>query len=189
MNEAITEHKLAQELDPFIPLHTAWLGELYRWIGDYDEGLAEAEKASQMEHDYALSMLIKGRIYMDQGKTKEGLEILKKASEINPGWKYLGYGPALIQAGYMKEGRAILNELESLPLNGYNALMLAKMYAELGNFDKTFEYLNYKQKHGWYPWIRVMFIDDDLHNDPRFLKIIRDMNLPDPAPLVYHPDV
>ena len=189
MNEAITEHKLAQELDPFIPLHTAWLGELYRWIGFYDEGLAETEKASQMEHDYALSMLIKGRIYMDQGKIEEGLEILKKASEINPGWKYLGYGPALIQAGYMKEGRVILNELESLPLNGYSALMLAKMHAELGDFDKTFEYLNYKQKHGWYPWIRVMFFSNEIRKDPRFLKIIRDMNLPDPAPLVYHPEV
>ncbi|MBT8384942.1 MAG: hypothetical protein KJO83_04430, partial [Bacteroidia bacterium] len=28
MNEAIEEHKLAQELDPFTPLHTAWLGGL-----------------------------------------------------------------------------------------------------------------------------------------------------------------
>ena len=188
MNEAITEHKLAQELDPFIPLHTAWLGELYRWIGYYDEGLAEAEKAAQMEHDYALSMVIKGRIYIDQGRVEEGLEILKKASEINPGWKYVGYGPALIKAGKLKEGRSILKELESLPINGYRALFLASMYAELGDFDKAFEYLNYKQKHGWYPWIRVLFFSDEIRKDPRFLKIIRDMNLPDPAPLVYHPE-
>ena len=188
MNEAITEHKLAQELDPFIPLHTAWLGELYRWIGYYDEGLAEAEKAAQMEHDYALSMVIKGRIYIDQGRVEEGLEILKKASEINPGWKYVGYGPALMKAGKLKEGRAILKELESLPINGYRALFLASMYAELGDFDKAFEYLNYKQKHGWYPWIRVLFFSDEIRKDPRFLKIIRDMNLPDPAPLVYHPE-
>ena len=187
MNEAITEHKLAQELDPFIPLHTAWLGELYRWIGYYDEGLAEAEKAAQMEHDYALSMVIKGRIYIDQGRVEEGLGILRKASEINPGWKYVGYGPALMKAGKLKEGRAILKELESLPINGYRALFLASMYAELGDFDKAFEYLNYKQKHGWYPWIRVLFFSDEIRKDPRFLKIIRDMNLPDPAPLVYHP--
>ncbi len=187
MNEAITEHKLAQELDPFAPLHTAWLGELYRWVGLYEEGLAEAEKAAQMENDYALSMLIKGRIFMDQGKIEEGLEILKNASEIDPRLKYVGYGPALINSGKIKEGRDVLNELESLPLNGFRALFLATMYGELGEFDKAFEYLNYKQKHGWYPWIRVMFFSDEMHKDPRFLKIIRDMNLPDPAPLVYHP--
>jgi len=188
MNEAIAEHKLAQELDPFIPLHTAWLGELYRWIGYYDEGLAEVEKAAQMEHDYALSMLIKGKIYIDQGKVEEGLEILKMASEINPGWKYVGYGPALIDAGKIDEGRDVLDELESLPQNGFRALLLAVMYSKLGDFDKTFEYLNYEKKHGWFPWIRVYFFNDEIRKDPRFLKIIRDMNLPDPAPLIYHPN-
>jgi tetratricopeptide (TPR) repeat protein len=187
MNEAIEEHKLAQELDPFVPLHTAWLGELYRWIGLYDEGLTETEKAAQMEDDYALSMLIEGRILIDQGKVEEGLEILKNAAEINPDWKYVGYGPELIRSGKIDEGRAILNELESLPLNGYRALFLARMYAELGELDKAFEYLNYKQKHGWYPWIRVLFFSDEIREDPRFLQLIRDMNLPDPAPLVYHP--
>ena len=187
MNEAIEEHKLAQDLDPFVPLHTAWLGELYRWVGLYDEGLAETEKAAQMENDYALSMLVKGRILMDQGKVEEGLDILKNASLINPGFKYVGYGPALINCGKVEEGRAIVNELESLPLNGFRALFLASMYAELGEFDKAFEYLNYEQKHGWYPWIRVIFFSDEFRKDPRFLKLIRDMNLPDPAPLVYHP--
>ncbi len=187
MNEAIEEHKLAQDLDPFVPLHTAWLGELYRWVGLYDEGLAETEKAAQMENDYALSMLVKGRILMDQGKVEEGLDILKNASLINPGFKYVGYGPALINCGKVEEGRAIVNELESLPLNGFRALFLASMYAGLDEFDKAFEYLKYEQKHGWYPWIRVIFFSDEFRKDPRFLKLIRDMNLPDPAPLVYHP--
>jgi TolB-like protein len=184
MNEAIEEHKLAQELDPFAPLYTAWLGSIYRLVGLYEEGLAEAEKASQMEDDYALSMFIKGNIFIDQGKTEEGLETLKNAYEIYPGW-IIGYGPALIEAGQIKEGRVLINELESLPLNGYRALVLASMYDKLGDFDKAFDYLNYKQKHGWYPWIRVMFLSDEIRKDPRFLKIIRDMNLPDPAPLVY----
>jgi len=189
MNEAIEEHKRAQELDPFTPLNTAWLGELYRWIGLYEEGLAEAEKASEMENDYALSMLIKGRIFIDQGKVEEGLGILRQASEIHRGWKYNGYGPALIQTGHIEEGRAILEELKALPINGYNAYCLAKMYYELEDYDKVIEWLNYEHKIGWYPWIRVMFLKDEIRNDPRFLKIIRDMNLPDPSPLVYYPEL
>ncbi len=188
MNEAIEEHKRAQELDPFTPLHTAWLGGIYNMVGLYEEGLIEAEKASQMEGDYALSMFIKGGIFINQGKVKEGLEILKNAYEIDPGW-IIGYGPALIEAGYIKEGKAMINEMESLPLNGYRALVLATMYDKLGDFDKAFEYLNFDERHGWYPWIRVLFFSDEIRKDPRFLKIIRDMNLPDPAPLVYHPEV
>ncbi len=189
MNEAIEEHKLAQELDPFFPLNTAWLGELYRWVGLYEEGLIEADKASQMQNDLAHSMFIKGRIYLDQGRINEGLELLEEASEVFAGWKYIGYGPALLQTGNMKEGKAVLDELESLPLNGYRALCLGIMYAHLGDLDKTFEYFNYKQKHGWFPWIRVMFLPNEIKTDPRFLKLIRDMNLPDPAPLVYDPDL
>lgn len=189
MNEAIEEHKLAQELDPFAPLNTAWLGELYRWVGLYEEGLIEAEKAAQMQNDFALSMFIKGRIYLDQGRIDEGLDILKKASDVALPWKYVGYGPGLLQAGHIEEGRAVLDELESLPLNGYRALCLGIMYAQLGDYDKTFEYFGYEQKHGWFPWIRVMFLPDELQKDPRFLKLIRDMNLPDPAPLDYDPAV
>jgi tetratricopeptide (TPR) repeat protein len=189
MNEAIEEHILAQELDPFIPLHTAYLGELYRMVGQYEDALEEVDKSSQMQQDYALGMFIKGKIYIDQGKVEEGLNILKQASEINRGWKYVGYGSALIDAGKIDEGRDVLNELESLPQNGFRALLLAVMYSKLGDFDKTFEYLNYEKKHGWFPWIRVYFFDDEIRKDPRFLKIIRDMNLPDPAPLVYHPEV
>ncbi len=189
MNEAIEEHKRAQELDPFTPLNTAWLGELYRWIGLYEEGLVETEKASEMEGNYALSLLVKGRIFIDQGKVEEGLEILRQASEINPGWKYNGYGPALIQTGHIEEGRAIIEELEAMPVNGYNAFCLGIMYNELGDFDKAFEWLNYEHKIGWYPWIRVMFLKGEIRKDPRFLKIIRDMNLPDPSPLVYYPEL
>ena len=191
MNEAIEEHKLAQELDPFTPDQTAWLGELYRWVGMYEEGIFQAEKASLMEDDlnYALGMFIRGRIFIDQGKVEEGLELLRLSTEINPGWKYVGYGPALIKNGYIEEGKAILKELEEMPINGYNALLVGVMYADLGDFDKAFEAWSYENKPAWFPWIRVMFVPDEMREDPRYLKLIRDMNLPDPAPLEYDPEL
>jgi hypothetical protein len=33
-----------------------------------------------------------------------------------------------------------------------------------------------------------MFVPDEIRKDPRFLKIMRDLDLPDPGPLVYHPE-
>jgi len=189
MNEAIEEHKLAQELDPFTPDQTAWLGELYRWVGMYEEGIRQSEKASLMEDDlnYALGMFIRGRIFIDQGKVKEGLELLKQCAEINPFWKYPGYGVALLETGYIEEGKAILNELEGLPPNDFFDLFIGVMYAHLGDYDKSFEAWNLDNKHAWFPGIRVMFVPDEIRKDPRFLKLMRDMNLPDPAPLVYNP--
>jgi len=190
MNEAIEEHKLAQALDPFTPAQTAWLGELYRWVGMYEEGIRQTEKASLMEDDlnYGLGMFVRGRILIDQGKVEEGLELLRLSSEIQPPWKYIGYGPALIENGYIEEGKVILKELEQLPINGFFALCIGIMYADLGDFDKAFEAWSYKNKHAWYPWLRVMWVQDDIRKDPRFLEIMRDLDLPDPGPLVYHPE-
>jgi len=190
MNEAIEEHKLAQNLDPFTPRQTAWLGELYRWVGMYEEGIKQTEKASLMEDDmnFALGMFIRGRIFIDQGKVEEGLALLRQSAEINPGWKYAGYGPALLENGFINEGKAILKELEEMPKNGWSTLFIGVHYAYLGDFDKSFEAWNYENKHGWFPWLRVMFVPDEIRKDPRFLKLIRDMNLPDPSPLIYNPE-
>jgi len=186
MNEAIEEHKLAQELDPFTPLHTAWLGELYRMVGLYEEGLIEVEKTINMQDPFAVGLLVKGNILMDQGKTEEGLLALKQASEINPDWKYLGYGPALIKAGRITEGKAIITELENMPVTAYGALCLSIMYCELGDFSKAIEWFSHENKHGWYPWIRVLWTNKELRKDEHFLELIREMNLPDPAPLVFN---
>jgi len=189
MNEAIEEHKLAQDLDPFTPDQTAWLGELYRWVGLYEEGIIQTEKASLMEDDthYALGMFVRGRIFIDQGKVEEGLELLRLSSEINPGWRYAGYGTALIENGFVEEGKAILTEMEQMPKTGFSTLFIGVYYAHLGDFDKAFEAWNYENKAAWYPWLRVMWVKDDIRKDPRFLNIMRDLDLPDPGPLVYHP--
>jgi len=185
MNEAIKEHKLAQELDPFTPLHTAWLGELYRLVGEYEKGLAEIEKVELMQDDYALGLIVKGKLFMDMGRKEEGLKILKQASEIYIGWKYLTYGPALIQMGYIEEGKAIADELKQMPITPFSALCLGILNTHLGNTSEAFKWFGYKEKHAWYPWIRINAKNEKLINDPRFLELIREMNLPDPAPLVY----
>ncbi len=189
MNEAIKEHKRAQELDPFTPLHTAWLGGLYLMVGELDKGLIEAERAIQMQDNYALGMFTKGNILIAQGKHEEGLEILKEASNINPVWKYHGYGDALIWTGHIQEGKALIQELESMEPTPYGAYCLGYLYSELGNLDKAIEWFRYKNKLGWYPWIRAFVPNEKLLNDPRFLELIHEMNLPDPAPLVYDPDL
>lgn len=188
MNEAIDAHKRAQELDPFGPLNSAWLGELYRWLEMYEEGLAETDKAEAVQQEYAIGKAVKGRIFMDQGRTDEGLELLKESSEIFQMWRYSMYAIGLYESGQIEEVKKIIRELESYPPNGYFALCLGILYSRIGDYDKAFEWLNFEQKHGWYPWIRVLFVNDEFRKDPRFLKIIRDMNLPDPSPLVYTPE-
>ena len=191
MNEAIEEHKLAQELDPFTPAQTAWLGSLYGMVGMYEEAIKQTEKASLMgekgDFDYAVSMFVRGRIYINQGKFEEGLEILKQCAEINPFWKYPGYGIALFETGFIEEGKAILLEMEKMPPNDFFDLFIGIYYAYLEDYDKSFEAWNSENKAAWFPWLRVLFVPDEIRKDPRFIQLMRDMNLPDPAPLDFTP--
>ncbi|MCK5442902.1 MAG: hypothetical protein KAJ23_13515 [Maribacter sp.] len=187
MNEAIEAHKRAAEIDPFSPFFTARLAQLYNAVGLYEEGLAEIKKVEQMSKNNALVMFIKGRLLFDQGNTKQGLEILKQASQIVPIRKFLGYGIAVIQSGNIEEGMVLIKELEAMPITPYNAWGLARLYLEIGDLDNAFKWLNFEDKHAFYPWIRTLDLDKKIKQDPRFLKLIREMNLPDPAPLVYDP--
>ncbi len=186
MDEAILEHKLAQELDPFISLHTAWLGGLYRMAGAYDKGLIEAEKASGMQHDNALSMYIKGSIYIDTGRTEEGLETLAQAAKINPGWRYLGYGTALFKTGRFEEGMKIIHELEAMEETPFYSLCLAYLYFNADDLDKGFEWLQSAKGHAFYPWIRVIMPNPKVKKDPRYLELLKELGLPPPSPLVYN---
>ncbi|MGB5323619.1 tetratricopeptide repeat protein [Lutimonas sp.] len=188
MNEAIEEHKLARDLDPFTPYQTAWLGELYRWVGMYEEGLREVERVNYMDDKFALGLFIRGRIFIDQGKVEEGLELLRQSAEIDQFWKYPGYGLALLQTGHIEEGKAILREMEQIPPNDFIDLFIGVYYAYLGDYDKSFEMWNIENETAWFVGLRIMFVPDEIRKDPRFIQLMRDMNLPDPAPLVYHPE-
>lgn len=191
MNEALAEHKRAQALDPFTPMHTAWMAELYRWVGEYDLALEELDKVFAMTTDRnALAMVLKGLILEQQGQIETGLETMRQACEINPGW-YIYYGPALARNGRNEEVHKILNQLESLPSTPFFSLTQAYIYKELGDLDKTFEYLEKGKRHAWYPgWVRFYLTrDETITKDPRYGELLSELKLPPPAPLEYDPDL
>jgi adenylate cyclase len=190
MNEAIEEHKRAQQIDPFTPLHTVWMAELYRWVGEYDLALAELDKVFEMRTGrHALALVLKGMVLADRGDVEAGLESMKKACDINKGW-YIYYGPYLFRHGREEEGNKILAELESFPESPFFNLSLSFLYHAKGDFDKTFEYLEKGKRHAWYPWgVRIYLADDNLQKDPRYYKLLNELKLPPPGPLQYDPDI
>lgn len=185
MDEAIEAHKRAQEIDPFSSMHTSWLGKLYQMVGEHEKALEEVDKAAEMFDDNALSLYIRGQIYYDMGNEQAALENMKKAAEINSGWKYMGYGELLFQTGNFEAGMEIINELEQLEETPFFSLCLAGMYFNANDYDTGFQWLEKAKGHAFYPWIRVLNKDEKLQSDPRYLQLIDELGLPDPAPLSY----
>ncbi len=120
MEEAIKEHKRAQELDPLTPLHTAWLGEIYRMVGRYDEAIKEANKSIEIDPKFPIGHFIPAEVHSDQGRHEEAITAYKKAAEVAPPWNWAA-GVGYARAGRLNETRKLLTELEQQKVTPWNA--------------------------------------------------------------------
>jgi eukaryotic-like serine/threonine-protein kinase len=177
MEEAIVSHKRAQELDPLLPLHTAWLGEIYRMQGRYDEAIAECQKAIEIDPDTPTGHAILGHVFADQGRFEEAFAAYRDAAEVAPAWRF-AIGIAYAKAGQLGEVQRVLSELEQLEVTPWRAWWRAALHTALGNKDEAFRWLGYEPPHSWVPWMRVMTEFEPLRDDPRFEERLRRMNLP-----------
>jgi serine/threonine-protein kinase len=178
MDEAIAEHKRAQELDPMTPPHTAWLGGLYWYDGQYDKAIAEAQKCFKMREVSALGLLITGYGYAGKGMYEEAIDAHRKLVEVTPRFKY-ALGRTYALAGKKDEAQKILAELEKEEPSPFGAWALAIMFASLGEKDKAFQVLAYEPTHAWIPWFSVDPQFYPLRDDPRFKELERKFNLPE----------
>jgi TolB-like protein/Tfp pilus assembly protein PilF len=172
MDEAIEEHKRAQELDPLTLLHTAWLGGLYWIAGDYDLAKEELQKIFALDPDNRLATWLTALVLAEEGKYEEAVVMHEKILGL---WWSLARLYA--EVGRVEEAREIMAKLEQKP-DPLRAFGLAACYATLGEKDKAFEWLSYKPHHAWLPAFRIFSWFSPLHEDPRFHELLEKMNLP-----------
>jgi TolB-like protein/tRNA A-37 threonylcarbamoyl transferase component Bud32 len=181
MQEAIAEHIKAREADPLNPLMTAWLGELYRWNGQYDLAIAEVRKALELSPKFWPSYFVQGMTYADQGRWDQAIEAMRQAGEADPE-AHWAVGAMYARAGRTAEARKMLAELNKEPASSWTALWRGCIYAALGEKDAAFKWLSYEPHHIWTPWLFSkewqMFMKP-LYGDPRFRGMQRKMNVPE----------
>ena len=174
--EAISEHKLAHELDPLNPYINGWLAWLYAEYGYYKLAEQEVNKTLELEENHPLGLFALAKSYMGQGKYAEAVPILKKAAHINPSRRG-ALGHSLILAGRPDEARKILQELIKEESNSFNAVQIAGIYASLGENDKAFQWLSFEPPHAITPWAGRIDRFDSLRTDPRYNEFLDRFNL------------
>jgi TolB-like protein/tetratricopeptide (TPR) repeat protein len=178
-DEAIVQHRLAKQLDPLTPLHTAWLGGLYLWADlPGEDALAEAELALELEPTNLAGLIILGQAYLKLERYDEAVAAHERLADVSPAGLWF-LGRTLAVAGRETEARRILEELETGPVSAWNAFGLAMINTALGDADRAFEWLDHEPHHAWLPWAAVAPWTEPLRSDPRFQEFLRRIALPE----------
>jgi len=177
MEDAISHHLAAKNLDPLNPLYTGLLGALYLYDGRYEDAMREVDESFELFKDYPFSLWVQGDIYMAMGKEEEAIKTHVRLAEIAP-WFSWALGNTYALTGHRKEAEKILNNMENAPPSNWNAVGLSVINGALGNMDEAFRWLTYEPHHLWIPWVKVMPIWNPLHSDPRHKEFVDRLNIP-----------
>jgi len=174
--EALRESKRAQEIDPLSPwTNSGFISFLAR---RYDEGIAESQKALELDPQFAAAHMVMGLSYVQKKNYEQAIAELQKAQDNPDSRALLGYAYGV--AGKRDEARHLLEELQRVAKEKYvSPFPVAATYVGLGETDKAFEMLEkaYTERSWAMGMLKVNPIFDPIRSDQRYIELLRRMNL------------
>jgi len=175
--EALRESKRAQEIDPLSPwTNSGFISFLAR---RYDEGIAESQKALELDPQFAAAHMVIGLSYVQKKNYEQAIAELQRAQDNPDSRALLGYAYGV--AGKSTEARHLLEELQQVAKEKYvSPFPVAATYVGLGETDKAFEMLEkaYVERSWAMGMLKVNPIFDPIRSDRRYVELLRRMNLP-----------
>jgi tetratricopeptide (TPR) repeat protein len=186
--EAHEQIRRALELDSS-SFQTLWLkAQIYYREKNFELAWKTGEKLIEEYRDepklYHVYLLF-GTSYSIRHDHDVAFALLRKAETLSmrsfDGAKELigSFGAAFARAGKREEAESCLQKLENLSMENDVAYEFATVYANLGDFDKAFEYLNQLvEKRDW----RLVHLKAELdffilHDDARFQKLLETVGI------------
>ena len=180
-NEGIAESKLGQELDPLSLDTNVYLGINFYYTRHYDAAVEQLKKTLDNSPDFWFAHAYLGRAYGKLGRMPEAIAELQKAEQLSGGLAdtWSGLGIAYAAQGEKTKAREILERLKAQTDPYVPPYSVAALYANLGENDHAFEYLQKAYEQGSF-YMSVLKIDpelDPLRSDPRLTELLRKMGL------------
>ncbi len=185
-DEAIAEMKRARELDPLSPNIQNALGAAFYWAGRYDEALQQFREVPDPDVNFRIRHWRMARIYERKGMQKEAiaelLTVLRLAGKtklaVSVQRKYLSSGYAEAKKTFLWGDLRETQRQASYP--GPHAYAIAALYAQLGEKNRAFEWLDKAFRDGEGPLLLIKLDDrfEALRSDPRFQDLLRRLGLP-----------
>jgi len=181
-DQAAREIKLAQTLDPLLPLLYAFSIGIHDNIGRPDEAIEEFRRAVELDPNMGLAYFHVGIVYSRKKLMDKAILAFQKSMELAAysGWAECNLGIVYLSAGQREKAEGILEELLQKKNTTYvSSFCIAMLWAALGNFDKAFEYMDkaIEERDSIMPLVHLYADIGDLRSDPRFGILLKKMNL------------
>jgi TolB-like protein/Flp pilus assembly protein TadD/predicted Ser/Thr protein kinase len=182
-DEAISEMKLAQELDPRSLIINANLSWVLYLAARYDEAVAQAQRTVAMDSSFAVAHGYLGQVYLAQRDYAKALQELQQALALsgNETSFKAELGNAYAVAGKKPEALEILRDLLQMYSRQYvSPYTIALVYVGLDQRDEAFQWLDKAYQERSVRLINIALHPRfaSLHSDPRFVALVQRIGLP-----------
>jgi len=182
-DEAISEMKLAQELDPRSLIINANLSWVLYLAGRYEEAVAQAQQTVAMDSSFAVAHGYLGQAYLARRDYAKALQELQQALTFsgNETSFQAELGNAYAVAGKKSDALAVLRDLLQLDSKQYvSPYAIALVYVGLEQKDEAMQWLDkaYQERSVRLINIAVHPRFASLRSDPRFVALVQRIGLP-----------
>ena len=183
--EALAEANRAHQLDPLSPIVSWQVGDVHVILRHYDEAIVICKRLANENPTYAAAHFCLARAYLGKRMYLQFIEQWKAygqlsgdrnesdfASAMEQGFRSAGWKSALTKGIEIRQAQR--------KTGYYSPLMIATLYADLGDKDQAFRWLNtaYQERDWLLLGLRTNFHLEPLRSDPRFAELVRKVGLP-----------
>jgi serine/threonine protein kinase/Tfp pilus assembly protein PilF len=184
INDALSEIRKAEVLDPLSRLIKANIGVIYYFGRKYDLAIDQLSRVLEENPDFSVAHWGMGLAYEQKGMLPEAIAEMEKADQLEKHGSTntiasLGHTYAI--AGEKLKARQILSELETRskhePISGYQFALIA---TGLDEKDRAFVALEsaFREKSTLLTYLKMDPRFDPIRSDPRYGDLLRRMGLP-----------
>lgn len=181
--EAIAQGKKAVALDPVSPLMNWSLEFDLYWARRYDEAIEQAYKTLEIDPSFMRSYYTIGDSYERKGMYEQAVEWYLKGANLSGSTAEVmalkeAYGAAGVRGYYRKRLDLRMVQVDG-DLSRQSLYNVAALYSQLGEKEKTFEWLHkaFEERPYGLMFLKIDPAFDDMRSDPRFVEIMKRVGL------------
>ena len=182
-DKAVDMMQTAVTLDPHSQVLNNQLANMYRFSGQFERAVEQRKKTLELAPGFVLALSDLAEDYLCMSMYPEAIASVEKAMSLAGRTPLLiaTLGRAYAVSGRKDEAEILLQELQDKGKSEYVLpIYFAALYGDLEHIDEAFRWLEkvYQERHFGMFLLRVPSSWGALRSDPRFDKLLKQMNFP-----------